>query len=1565
MFRILSLLLICSFGLQAQQVDTLFRARAVLKYVTAGQTHDYRVSLLATDLRDEADLAGLGVGDLYVDGYCHFFTIEEIVKPGFGPISVIEMEVSAMEPGEAPAYGFPGALVTKGPNGLVGEVQEIGDRVNVCLSWYNTTVSLQGGGRVKTVQSRADTATAFDPPRVSDVLIAADTSFIAFREPFRWRLVELGQMTGGGSGPVSWNDLVDVPPGFNDSVDNEGTDDQTAAEVTSERGTVQQDINDIFTGLNARPKSGSYTEGYFATWFPDGVNGDWRLHTSRLKWEPELETIRMTNGNLFRLGNKTVAAQAVGDLGAMFYATDLDVARIKLADGWRNLATEAYVNQAISAIPPAADDQTATEVPTTESDVQTELDAIKLRVTNEENKVDNIGTDDQTATEVTSTDGNVQNDINSLKARVLAEENKVDNTGTDDQAATEVATNESDVQTELDAIKARLTNEEAKPDNTGTDDQTATEVSSTDGNVQNDINSLKSRMSAEEAKPDNTGTDDQVASEVATNESDVQTELDALKSNNEVLSERVIDADTVTVVGHGYTFMDAGLPLGWTGSEIVEAESATPVLARGVLYKVLDANTIIVLSMGTAYTEYDLVPGADYFISDAGGLSTTADKQYRQYVGVASLDNPRKLFVDLDENVIPASLLGGGGTATGAGGCGLNYVHWVETVSLNGDSYEFSLAHGENGALNGITYAVATKVINLAFNLEEPTGAGESILHIHQDGSSIVSVTIPANTPASVIAFDLEAQNIIISPGTRINLYTESGFGGGDVTAILATRDESCPGGASGGSGTDDQNASEVLALAPLSGTVQAILEDYEARIAAEEAEAGGAGGTDDQTAAEVPSTNGTVQSDIDDLYANKVDKGTGNAGFLAFWLNSTTLTSSSIEYSGDRFGATGSQFFGLGERTDLSGMLESDMVYNPITDKFVVRDDVQQMNLLTELDTVGFGALYGGGGGNSSGGTSGPCPTSYIDWEETGGFNSSRYEMSSGNGGSGDSIGTVVMQTSELVGIAVTIDDAIGAVATELQVHGRSYITGAVTVLGTIIIPENSPGGTYFQGFTDVTVDSLMALSIYTVNGSGGGTIITTVGVRPANCGGGGGGGNSGGGGDATGVAGFTYVYQNSGPIDPADNAGKEWNLKGNNGPATPVAGKITRISWGNQWGSTVGAQIGLSVKNSSGNTTDTGLRLNIPDGVHSYVDSSFNYDLPPGSILIPVSIAGSGGQSQFLSVFIQTGTGGGSSSSSGGGFTTEPGEVGEPDTVKAPIQPFVWPSIGGITRVELSDGFVYSRSGGKPVGDGSPDDPSGGDGDVVPNRKGVVNMITAAIDSAQLSGGGGGTDDQTAAEVNVAAPLSGTVQSELEDHETRLTSREADIPVRFDIQNVSTGTKKRVRLERADDTAIATFDVELQGGGTLNSSGSTLIFDIPSAGGSSPTRVADYSTTQVVTNENFYVEVVRITLTAGRYNFEAGYVVNEETPPNQQFSIGYSGGVNDVAIANSYYITETGAYWALNSGANNASKAHRVTGVVDVTTTTDLYMSVREYFNDGTFTVNPGAYIIAIKQE
>lgn len=228
-------------GLAYGQVpDTAFRATVVItEYASSPvQGADWRITMRANDLRLEPNLADLKAGNILFDNACMALRVIQVSVPGSGPSATVRVEVADVgNTNNFPAFGD-GAIVSVGPNGLIGTVQNAPERVNTCITWYNTMQDL-GGGRVDTVSTLGDTATVFQPPRAGDVAIKSDTAFIAHYTGSRWIVTYLNTASGGG-GPVSWNDLTNVPAGFADGVDNGITE-------------IITDASLVGTGLSSSP----------------------------------------------------------------------------------------------------------------------------------------------------------------------------------------------------------------------------------------------------------------------------------------------------------------------------------------------------------------------------------------------------------------------------------------------------------------------------------------------------------------------------------------------------------------------------------------------------------------------------------------------------------------------------------------------------------------------------------------------------------------------------------------------------------------------------------------------------------------------------------------------------------------------------------------------------------------------------------------------------------------------------------------------------------------------------------------------------------------------------------------------------------------------------------------------------------------------------------------------------------------------------------------------------------------------------------------------------------------
>lgn len=212
--------LLVSASIYGQVPDTFFRATVNIIDFSNSPVNgaDWRITFEANDLRGQPDLSTLNAGDLLFDGNCLALRLIQVSVAGSGPSATIRGEfLDVAEIGAFPRFG-PGAILRPGDNGIVGQVQDASDRVNVCISWYNAQVDL-GGGRVEKVNSLSDTATVFMPPRQGDVVIKSDTGFIAHRSDSTWIVTYLNTASGGG-GPVDWNDLTNVPSDFSDNTDD-------------------------------------------------------------------------------------------------------------------------------------------------------------------------------------------------------------------------------------------------------------------------------------------------------------------------------------------------------------------------------------------------------------------------------------------------------------------------------------------------------------------------------------------------------------------------------------------------------------------------------------------------------------------------------------------------------------------------------------------------------------------------------------------------------------------------------------------------------------------------------------------------------------------------------------------------------------------------------------------------------------------------------------------------------------------------------------------------------------------------------------------------------------------------------------------------------------------------------------------------------------------------------------------------------------------------------------------------------------------------------------------------
>lgn len=237
LFFNLTLLLLVPALVSGQVPDTSFRATVnVIEYSSSPVNNaDWRITFQANDLRGEPDLADLKPGALLFDANCMVLRLVQVSVAGSGPSATIRGEFAdASSLGNFPSYGE-GAILNPGDNGLVGIVQEGNERINTCITWYNTVQDL-GGGRVDTISTLADTANVFMPPRSGDVVIKSDTSFIGHYTGERW-IISYFNSGGGSSGPVSWNDLTNVPAGFADGTDD-GLTEVTSDPTLTGTGTI-------------------------------------------------------------------------------------------------------------------------------------------------------------------------------------------------------------------------------------------------------------------------------------------------------------------------------------------------------------------------------------------------------------------------------------------------------------------------------------------------------------------------------------------------------------------------------------------------------------------------------------------------------------------------------------------------------------------------------------------------------------------------------------------------------------------------------------------------------------------------------------------------------------------------------------------------------------------------------------------------------------------------------------------------------------------------------------------------------------------------------------------------------------------------------------------------------------------------------------------------------------------------------------------------------------------------------------------------------------------------------
>ena len=132
----------------AQQPDTIFRATATITQYTASALpgSDWNISFRANDLRGNPNLADMRVGAILFDGDCMPLRLDVIVTPASGPSGLITGEFSDIaNVGNFPSFGA-GAIVQPSATGMIGLVQEASERINSCLSWYNSLVEITAGG---------------------------------------------------------------------------------------------------------------------------------------------------------------------------------------------------------------------------------------------------------------------------------------------------------------------------------------------------------------------------------------------------------------------------------------------------------------------------------------------------------------------------------------------------------------------------------------------------------------------------------------------------------------------------------------------------------------------------------------------------------------------------------------------------------------------------------------------------------------------------------------------------------------------------------------------------------------------------------------------------------------------------------------------------------------------------------------------------------------------------------------------------------------------------------------------------------------------------------------------------------------------------------------------------------------------------------------------------------------------------------------------------------------------------------------------------------------------------
>jgi hypothetical protein len=165
------------------------------------------------------------VGDQFIDSRNNLYRITSLSSP-----SASSLYVTFLALGPTPHSQPSGVGVVYRPfgPGFIPPLPTQNGQISIYLShiiqshnWKVQATAVAGGGRVRIVDALSDTTTVFNPPLEGDKIIKSDTSFIAHRLPTKWFVTYLNTTSGAG-GPVDWDDLVNVPPGFSDNVDNTG-----------------------------------------------------------------------------------------------------------------------------------------------------------------------------------------------------------------------------------------------------------------------------------------------------------------------------------------------------------------------------------------------------------------------------------------------------------------------------------------------------------------------------------------------------------------------------------------------------------------------------------------------------------------------------------------------------------------------------------------------------------------------------------------------------------------------------------------------------------------------------------------------------------------------------------------------------------------------------------------------------------------------------------------------------------------------------------------------------------------------------------------------------------------------------------------------------------------------------------------------------------------------------------------------------------------------------------------------------------------------------------------------